>query len=119
MAKTGRPPKPTALKLLQKTARPDRMKNEPKPPVRAPSCPTWLHREAKREWRRLSPLLVKLGLLTDLDRSSLSAYCQSYARWYEAEKLIVEEGMYFETGSGYKQVHPAVSVSRASLKAMI
>lgn len=118
MGKRGPAPKPSALRLLEGTARADRMRHEPQPPVRAPSCPTWLHREARREWRRLTPLLVTLGLVTDLDRSTLAGYCQSYARWYEAEGMIAEEGMYFETESGYKVLHPAISVSRASLKAM-
>jgi len=53
-----------------------------------PFCPAWLDIMAKREWRRIAPVLKKLGLLTVIDRTALAGYCQSYARWREAEMLI-------------------------------
>ena len=89
----GRPRKPTALHVIQGTARPDRInKREPQPPAGAPECPTWLTVEAQDEWRRISGELIALGILTIVDRAALAAYCQSWARWREAEEHISEEG---------------------------
>ncbi len=53
-------------------------------------CPQWLWREAKREWRRIVPILVEEGFAETVNRFDLANYCQAWARWVEAEKLINE-----------------------------
>jgi phage terminase small subunit len=75
------PATPTALKLLAGNPghRPLNQ-NEPKPELVAPTCPSHLSREAKREWRRIVPELEKLGLLTRIDRAALAAYATAYGR---------------------------------------
>lgn len=109
----GRPPKPTILKKLEGTARPDRINDaEPQPAVAAPRCPAWLEPEARREWRAISAKLLKLGLLTEVDGTALAAYCQSYARWKQAEALISRDGMTFTTGEGMIRLRPEVGVSQ-------
>lgn len=111
MGKRGPAPKPTALKVLQGTYRPDRAAhNEPAPDPTAPNCPTWLHGEAKREWRRVVPELEPLGLATGIDRAVLAAYCQAYAEWWEMERDIAENGRVQVVGNGYEQVRPSVSI---------
>lgn len=85
----GRPPKPTHLKVLE--GNPGKRainKNEPKPQAKAPSCPAHLDKEAKAEWRRISKQLLQLGLLTEVDRAALAAYCQAWSRWVYAEEKI-------------------------------
>lgn len=115
----GRPRKPTHLKVLHGTYRPDRApKNEPQPEPSTPSCPTWLHPEAKREWRRIVPHLEKLGLLTQVDRTALAAYCQLYARWWEAERAIKAHGLTQVTESGYVAQRPEVGIANSALKQM-
>jgi phage terminase small subunit len=55
MAGRGRPPKPTALKVLEgNPGKRPLNQNEPKPEKKAPNCPSWLLPDAKKEWRRLS-----------------------------------------------------------------
>lgn len=49
------------------------------PPVKAPPRPRELIGRAAREWRRIVPLLLELGLLTELDRAALAMYCQAWA----------------------------------------
>jgi P27 family predicted phage terminase small subunit len=83
-----------------------------------PTCPTWLHREAKREWRRIVPHLEQLGLLTQVDRAALAAYCQLYARWWEAERAIREHGLTQETESGYVTQRPEVGIANTALTQM-
>jgi phage terminase small subunit len=79
-------PKPSALKVLQGTDRPDRANPaEPKPRRTAPTCPMWLEKEARREWRKLAPELVRIGLLTAVDGPAFAAFCQTFARYQQAE----------------------------------
>lgn len=94
----GRPRKPTAIKELLGTAAPSRTnKHEPKPALKLPPCPAWLSLEGKREWRRMAPLLLRLGVMTEADGSALAAYCQSWARWRQSEMIIEEKGFTVET----------------------
>lgn len=81
--------KPTALKILQGTARPDRIKKgEPKPVPLAPDPPAWLDRVAKATWRKYAPMLERLGLLTEADGESLAAYCAAVSRYVAATKRL-------------------------------
>jgi hypothetical protein len=49
----GRKPKPTKLKLIQGTYRPDRASpSEPKPQAVIPPCPKFLQGDAKQQYRK-------------------------------------------------------------------
>ena len=59
MAKRGRKPKPTALKKLEGNPGKRPLNElEPMPQVTMLRCPNWLEPEAKKEWRRLAPVLI-------------------------------------------------------------
>lgn len=120
MATRGRKPKPTAVKVLEGNPgkRPLNM-NEPVPDKIAPDCPTWLSGEAKLEWERLSNKMVNLGTLTEMDMAAFAGYCQSYARWKEAEEFIEQHGTIVKTPSGYWQQVPQVSIAQTNLKIML
>jgi len=85
--------KPTQLKILQGTARKDRLKNEPKPRPIRPKCPRWLPPEGKRKWKQLAPKLEKLGLLTEVDGEKLAAMCLHWSILLEAAKDVKERGI--------------------------
>jgi phage terminase small subunit len=71
----GRPPKPTRLKVLQgNPGKRSLPKNEPKPAAGA-APPPWMSPAARKEWARLAPRLLKLGLLTELDAEALAILC--------------------------------------------
>ena len=119
MARTGRPPKPTVLKALEgNPGRRPLNSAEPKPSSQTPDCPEWLHPDAKMEWDRMSHELERMGLLTTVDRAAFAGYCQSYARWKEAEEFISKHGSIFKTPSGYIQQVPQVSIAQQNLKQM-
>lgn len=59
----------------------------------APKPPTWLSREAKAEWKRVVPGLVRLDLVKPEDRATLAAYCEVWARWVDATRDIHRNGL--------------------------
>lgn len=105
----GRKPKPTAVKKLE--GNPGKRKLNTKEPTGKgmPDCPAWLLPEAKTEWIRLSEKLNQMGVLTEIDRSAFAAYCQSYARWKEAQEHINSEGATYETENGMQRPNPWVA----------
>lgn len=119
MATRGRKPKPTAIKELEgnpgKRPLNDR---EPKPEKKAPSCPKWLDKEAKKEWHRLASKMEQMGVLTEVDMAAFAGYCQAYARWKENEEFISKNGSLVRTPSGYWQQVPQVSIAQQYMKQM-
>ncbi len=75
-----------------------------------PARPGWLAPAAKREWSRLAPDLVRLGLLTPIDRIEFSMICQCWALYEEANKDIQENGTTFTTETGYQGPRPSVAL---------
>ncbi|MDR0249848.1 MAG: phage terminase small subunit P27 family [Burkholderiales bacterium] len=90
------------------------------PAVEEPDMPKYLGREARKEWRRIVPELLELGLLTKIDRTVLAMYCQTHGRMVELEiafsrkvdRLVDNKVDYHDavslvsvdtTPSGYKQ----------------
>ena len=115
----GRRPKPTALKKLEGNPGKRPLNElEPVPPVASLRCPNYLLPEARKEWRRLAPILMNLGLLTAADAVPFAGYCQAYARWREAEEFLSQHGTIFKTPSGYVQQVPQVSIAMQNLKIM-
>jgi P27 family predicted phage terminase small subunit len=115
----GRKPKPTHLKLLE--GNPGRRPfnaGEPQPERRAPTCPAHLCPSAKAEWKRLAQQLHVLGVLTELDRAALAAYCQAYGRWVEAERKLKETPMLLKLPSGYVQHNPWLTIAHKQLELM-
>ena len=109
--------KPTVLRVLE--GNPGKQpinQNEPKPDSDIPSYPDWLEDEAKREWDRIVPELHRLGLVTKIDITAIIGYCQSWARYVEAEKYLSDKDSVMVTDSGYMQQVPQVGMSQKYLK---
>lgn len=58
------------------------------PEVGLPPMPKHLSKEARAEWRRVTPLLLELNLLTKIDRSAIERYCRLYGRWQQVERAL-------------------------------
>ena len=115
----GRKPIPTEIKILEgNPGKRPLNTHEPKPLKKAPPCPKWLEAEAKKEWRRLAKTLEAMGVLTEADMAAFAGYCQSYARWKEAEGRITDRGLVIRTPSGYPQQVPYISIAQQYLKLM-
>ena len=117
----GRPPKPTALKRLGGNPGKRALNGrEPQPTKKRPRCPKHLTGEAKKEWNRTSKQLFELGLLTELDRAALAAYCQAWAQWVQAQEEMSKPTfqMIEETESGYPVASPWLNVAAQAMKHM-
>lgn len=118
----GRPPKPTAIKELQgNPGKRSLNKAEPKPQQKRPPCPKHIQGEARREWNRITKQLLDLGLLTEIDRAALAAYCQCWARWVEAEEEMRKPTfvMIERTDKGYPVLSPWLGVANTAMKQML
>jgi len=113
---TGPRPKPTSIKILEGNPgkRPLNL-NEPKPTQIAPECPKWLKPLAKKEWKRISPELERLGLLTRIDRAIFIGYCQNYAIYVETEKYLQENRRVIKTKNGAIKSRPEVYIAKNAL----
>ena len=80
-------PKPAALKLLEGNPgkRSLNLAEGINPRVEIPSAPKHLGIEARKEWKRITPILDELGLISGLDRAALALYCQAVGRLSELE----------------------------------
>lgn len=115
-------PKPSALKVLEGNPgkRALNLSDGVNPRVEIPTAPKHLGIEARKEWKRITPLLEELGLISGLDRAALGLYCQAVGRLTEIETAFngmvarkvaegkdyadaVYECSYAVTPSGYAQ----------------
>ena len=122
MGRRGPQPQPNKLKLLRGNPGKRKIPKEPEPTLGIPDRPDFLNDVAIAEWDRVVPELYGLGLLALVDGSSLAAYCQSYARYVEAEEFLNVNGSTYETvrkdGSLHYAKFPQVEISRQSAQAM-
>jgi P27 family predicted phage terminase small subunit len=100
---------------------------EVRPPVEIPAHPTHLLPAAKKEWKRITPLLAELGLIAKIDMAALAVYCQAYGRWHDAERKIQAlnkadpvalPGLATETPSGYTQMSVWLQISNRAVDQM-
>jgi P27 family predicted phage terminase small subunit len=108
------PRKPTTLKLLEGTYRPDRANAlEPQPARLIPKPPRHLSPRARKAWPMLSEILdQQMGILTAADAIALEAVAENYAKLLEARATLRQHGsLTVESGSGMLRPHPAVAMA--------
>lgn len=94
----GRRPTPNTLKILAGNPghRPINTE-EPTPEKVAPEKPKGMAAAANREWDFMVPILLRLGVLSQIDGKALAAYCDAYAMWERARKEINKYGLVIKT----------------------
>jgi P27 family predicted phage terminase small subunit len=62
-------------------------------PADEPEMPKHLTAEARKEWKRLLPLLLERGSLTPGDSAALALYAETFSRWLLAKRDVEENGL--------------------------
>ncbi len=112
----GRKPKPTESKKLE--GNPGKRKlndKEPKPDVVIPECPPHLEGEARKEYKRITEELLKLKIITKIDRATLVSYCQAWADLLHATKMVKKEGEVLYSDKGNAYLNPWKGIQTSSM----
>ena len=112
----GRKPKPTNLLVISGDGGSGSRARKPANSI--PTCPAHLNPSAKAEWKRLAQEMHRLGIISQLDRAALAAYCQAYGRWVEAERKLNETPTLIKLPSGYIQPSPWLGIANKQLELM-
>lgn len=110
----GRPRKTDAEKKRQGTYRKDRKQPDPAPFAlisKAPPAPEQFSDDAKAVWKTITTELVNLKLLTTVDIFVLEMLVREVEKYWQAEKMIMEEGLMTKAGTGALKKHPALDIS--------
>jgi P27 family predicted phage terminase small subunit len=120
---------PTHLTLLRGNPSRRPIRNEPEPAALAepPDPPEFLSEDAKNEWYRVTPELMALGMLSELDRYPLAAYCQAYGQWRTAERTLAEmaagdprfSGLMIRGSAGSPMTNPLLKIARHAAADML
>lgn len=94
-----------------------------RPEVSVPRAPAHFDDVALAEWRRITPHLRTLGLISQIDRAALTAYCDAWSEYVWACERIKalndqeppkertgERGRVWDTPSGYKQISVPIQI---------
>jgi P27 family predicted phage terminase small subunit len=112
MTRTGRRPRPTALKILQ-GERPSRVNDDEMPaPAGAPGPPDDLDADVARAYRQLVELLEPTGVLTGLDGLALLAFAQAVSTHSRAAALESAVGPLVRDEHNQPRVNPASRIRR-------
>jgi P27 family predicted phage terminase small subunit len=111
MGKRGPVPSPTALKVVRGERRDRINTREPTVPTGDVVPPTWMGSHARQEWDRLAPILVRMRVLTQIDRDALAVYCEAVAHYEQAVQLVDQSAVLISGQRGLVK-NPAMQVAR-------
>ena len=107
----GPVPKPTVVEIME--GRPGHRpinSREPQPRATVPRCPDHLDERAKKEWKRLVPILRRMRVLTEADGMSLANLCQTWSTLVQAQQKLTEMGFLYKSPSGYVMQSPLLPI---------
>lgn len=112
--------RPTAIQKLMGVTRRDRLNpHEPIPPPApesfdVPPPEILADDNAAAEWSRVVPMLRRIGVVTEAERSALIALCQQWSRYLDAHEQIRADGMVIDTENG-PRVSPLITIADKAL----
>jgi len=112
----GRKRTPIALRRLHGNSGHRPLPSQRAQPRPGAHCPSWLPGAAKAKWRRLGPVLKRLGLLTEIDEGAFTLYCVAWARFVHASQRIEREGPTITAGNKTLIPHPLIAIMNAAMK---
>lgn len=129
MGSRGPQPLPTQLKLIRgNPGREVLNRHEPQPRLApdVPVAPDYLTPYAREEWDRIITEIYRLKLVTIVDVTALTAYCETYSLWRTAKDAIaamaahdtLTKGLMVKTPNGVS-ANPLVSVAQSAARDLI
>jgi len=104
---SGRPRKPTSLKILSGTFQNVRAnKHEPKPKVAIPKAPKGINRKVRAKFKELAEMAYRMGVLSEFDTDALLMCATALVEYYQATSVLLKEGpdMTFTSKDGTPQI---------------
>jgi phage terminase small subunit len=96
MGYRGPTPKPSSIARAEGNPGKRRLNDsEPQPRNVAPKCPEYLDERARKEWKRLVPVLRRMKVLTEADGMALANLCQTYSTMIKAQEKLSELGILY------------------------
>jgi len=83
-----RPRKPRALRLLEGNRSKTRIPDEPLYSGKFPRAPSFIEGIGRREWKRLAPAMLELGVLTSADWCIFTTYCHAVQRSWDLREHL-------------------------------
>lgn len=115
----GRKTKPTGLKLLEGTARPDRINDEE--PVYSSGGivrpDEWLTEDEQQYWAHFAPKVISANVMTEADILALVQLCKETATYMRACKQIELDGDVLVGAGGEMKRNPWVIIRKQSFEA--
>lgn len=91
--------------------KPSTIVNGSNPVTEVPNPPTYMSKDAKAEWRRVAPILIReRKTLTEADLATLENYCLATGTMRQAQRILNVEGLV--TAQGKR--HPAFGIMNAA-----
>lgn len=119
MAKCGKKPLPTQLKIVKGTAQSCRINaKEPKPASDQIKMPVGLSTEAKKHWKQVVKQLNEARIITNLDSVALGMYCEEYATWSTAHAAIAKHGSVIKGKGGFPVQSPYMNIANKAFEHM-
>lgn len=119
MGRRGPPPTPTEVLRLRGSWRAKEREGEVVFPPGRPSCPAFLSKEAKAEWKRQARALEAAGILASVDRAVLAAYCEAWAEFVDMRKRLDETGPLVKAASGNIVTNPLVTQKNRAVARLV
>lgn len=75
-----------------------RIENEEKMKMKSDSVnpPNWLNETGKKEFKRVSELLLEIELINNADVTHLALYCDAYAQYVSYKQQVRKHGMWVD-----------------------
>lgn len=81
-----------------------------------PTAPSFLSDEARKEWRRMGKHLLGMGLVTEIDKAMLAAYCSAWGRLVDAEAKLAATGSVIKAPSGFIVQSPYLAIVNKAIE---
>src|SRR5688572_4051207 len=105
MGLRGPRPTPTQILKARGTFRADRAKkNEVKGPSGIPRCPAGMDKLAKQCWNKTIPMLMRMKVLSGIDRNAIVRYCIDWSRWKKHQQFLAKHGEVYQIRDGNGKV---------------